>query len=319
MSRPFAAWATESLTRTVLCAVVAAAFGTVPFFVWAPGALVVMLSLVDAPIRAGAAAWLVGALVAAAWATQIDVVPAVLIGAGLVVPSYVVGRLLARGATVSIVFQFATVAVLATLVVIYVLINDPADVWKPVVTEMLQALRQAASTLSNATAGPRLDDERIVAESAARLWGAAGWAYLLVTMVAALLGQYWASGKTGQRTPGSSFSALAAGKTLAGAFVACVLGALLVKSAFCIDALVVFNGVFVLQGLSILHTMLLSSGLSGFALATTYAVGFVTLLLVGVALPVVVLAVESGLFIAGFIDNWFPLRPRILAAGRRRS
>ena len=51
MSRTFAEWLTDSRAKTLLCVFVAAVFTpSVPFALWVPGALLVLLSLVPSAV-----------------------------------------------------------------------------------------------------------------------------------------------------------------------------------------------------------------------------------------------------------------------------
>ena len=316
MSRSVAEWATDSRLKTLACVFAAAWLALImPFAPWLPGALIVMLSLVQSPVGALYALVLAAAALMGLLTPATGPWPAALLAVALLLPQYLIGRLLARGASMSVCFQFTAVAALGMLVVVYVVISDPAGVWRGLLEQWSQSLDRFASMMSNAGSGRRLDEQQQLMEaSAARLWGAVGWLLLLNTMVSALIGQYWARAKGFVAAPGSAFSELTAGRTLAVAFIICAVAAALFTSGFCTDALMVFGGVFVLQGLAVLHSALLALGFGGVSLGLGYAGGFLVFLLVSLSLPALALGVQFLLFASGFVDNWYALRPRIWAS-----
>ena len=315
MTRSFAEWATDSRVKTLACVFASAWLALiVPFAPWLPGALIVLLALVHSPVSSLYALVLAAAALLGLLTPATGVWPAALLAIALLLPQYLVGRLLRRGASMNVCFQFTALAALAMLVVVYLVINDPAGVWRGLLTQWAESLDRFASMMSNAGSGRRVDEQQIMEASAARLWGAVGWLLLLNTMVSALVGQYWARAKGHVAGPGSSFGELSAGRTLAVAFLVCAVCAALFTSGFCTDALMVFGGVFVLQGLSILHSGLLAFGFGGVGLGLGYAGGFLVFLLVSLSLPALALAVQFVLFASGFFDNWYALRPRIWAS-----
>ncbi len=322
MSRSFAEWLTESRAKTLVGVVAAAVFALiVPFASWLPGALVVMLSLVPSGVRPESALVVACATVVALTINPVagivhGTVPwvaSVLLAAALVAPSYLIGRLLARGASPNLAFQSAALAALGMLVVVYVVLADPAGVWRPLLSQIAPALDEFAGMMANAGSGHRLDEQQFVEASAARAWGVVAWLLLLNTMVSVLFGLAWARGK-GYVPPGDrAFSALSAGRTLAMACVVAIVCTVAFASRLGGDALLVFAGVFMLQGLAIMHATLLSLGYGGMSLGVGYAVGFLVFLLLGLAVPALAGSVQGVLVVSGFIDNWWPLRARLAA------
>lgn len=315
MSRSIAEWATDSRLKTLLCVFASVWLGIMlPFASWLPGALIVLLALVESPISSGYALVLAGTALTGLLAPATGLWPALLLAVAVLVPQFLIGRLLARRASLTVCFQFATVAALGMLVVVYVVLTDPPGVWRPLLEQSAKALDRFASMMSNVASGRRLDEQQIVETAAARLWGAVGWLLLLNTMLSALAGHYWARGKGFAPVAGSSFGDLAAGRTLGVTFLVCAACAALFTSGFCVDALTVLGGVFVLQGLSIMHAALIAFGFGGTSLGLGYAVGFVAFLLLNIVVPTLAFAVEGLLFVSGFADNWYPLRPRLRPA-----
>ena len=321
MSRTFAEWLTDSRAKTLLCVFVAAVFTpSVPFALWVPGALLVLLSLVPSAVPPLSGLLLAAAAIVGLTTEAVGPWPALILAACLLLPQYLLGRLLARGASPNLSFQMAAVAALGMLVVIYLVLADPAGVWRPVKEQLMPTLERVADMMDNAGSGHRLDDKQIVEESFARAWGLVAWLLLLNTMVSVLFGVYWARGKGYVPPGGSSFSSLSAGKTLAYASLVAVGCALLFSaSRLPGDALLVFGGVFMLQGLSILHSAMLAMGFGGVSLGLGYAAGFLVFLLAALVVPALSWSVQSLLVVSGLVDNWLPIRDGLRSLVRRGS
>jgi hypothetical protein len=303
-----AEWLTASRARVYLGAVVLSFLAVTPLFVtWLPGALLVLLALrQSAPVSEWAAGLIAAAT--AAWlllSVGAGAVPALLVAAGLIAPPLLVGRLLARGGSLSLAYQFATLAAVAMLIVVHLVLADPPGVWRPFVEQLAGDLDRMATMMSNAGSGwrPRDADLRDAA-SAVVNWGVVAWLLLFNTIVAAAVGLY-AHGRQRKTTLlGPAFRELKAGRTLATAALVLSLLSLTFKWEFAIDSSRLFAGAFLLQGLALLHAARATLGFSGAWLAATYVLLFV---------PVAALFVESALAVFGFLDNWIPLRPRLAA------
>ncbi|MBS0395811.1 MAG: DUF2232 domain-containing protein [Proteobacteria bacterium] len=305
-------WLTASRARVFLGAVVLAFLAVTPLFVWwLPGALLVLLALRHSQ---PASEWTAGAVAAAtaAWlllSVGAGTVPALLVAVGLVVPPLLAGRLLARGGSLSLAFQFATVAAVAMLVVVHVVLADPPGVWRPFVEQLAGDLDRMATMMSNAGSGwrPRDVDFRDAA-SAVVNWGVVAWLLLFNTIVAAAVGLYAYGRQGGEVLLGPAFRELRAGRTLAGAALVTVLLSLTLKWDFAVDTSRLFAGAFLLQGLALLHSARATLGFSPGWIAAAYVLLFV---------PVAAVFVESALAVFGFLDNWVPLRPRLDALAAR--
>ena len=126
-------WLTASRARAYLGAVLLSFLAVTPLFVtWLPGALLVLLALRQStPVSEWSAAFV--AAVTAAWlllSVGAGYVPALLVAAGLIVPPLFAGRLLARGASLTLAYQFATLAAVAMLAVVHIVLADPPGVWR---------------------------------------------------------------------------------------------------------------------------------------------------------------------------------------------
>ena len=177
MKRSFAEWVTDSGWKAAACVFLSAWLALIlPFALWLPGAMVVLVALVASPVSSGYALALAGAALLGLLMPATGLWTAVLLATALLVPQYLIGRMLARGASMTVCFQFAALAALGMLVVVYGVIADPPGVWRPMLEQLAQSLDRFAATMSNASSGHRLDEQQIVDASAAHLWGAVGWA-----------------------------------------------------------------------------------------------------------------------------------------------
>lgn len=323
MSRTFAQWLTDSRTTTLVCVFAAAVLATrVPFALWVPGAVLVLVSLVPSQVTPLSALLVAAAAIVGLTIEAVGPWPALIVATCLLVPQYLLGRVLARGASPNLSFQLTSVAALAILVLIYLVLADPAGVWRSVKEEIMPTLNRVADMMDNAGSGHRLDDSQIVEESFARAWGLVTWLLLLNTMVSVLFGVYWARGKGYEPVGGASFSSLSAGRTLAyGGLLTAACVVVFSSWRLPTDALLVFFGVFMLQGLSILHSAMLAMGFGGVSLGLGYAAGFLVFLLAALAVPALSWLVQCLLVVSGLIDNWLPLRDglRALLVRRRPS
>jgi hypothetical protein len=299
-------WLTASRARVLAGAVLCAVLGQIVFAaIWLPGALVVLLSLRGSQPAADWEAALVAALTLGALLLSIDAGPlaAALAAAVLILPSLLIGRLLARGGSLSLAFQLSLLAALATLGIVHLALPDPASVWQPLVeraTAQLERLVAAISSAGNDLHPSR--DELRAAAAAVIGWGEAAWFVLISTMTAACLGLYAFGRQTGTARLGPEFRALKTGRTLAVVAVAMFVLAVAAHSAFATDVSVLLGGAFMLQGLALLHAAREMLGFGTGWLVATYVLVFV---------PIAALLVESALAAFGFLDNWLPLRARI--------
>ena len=312
--RRLAEWFTATSARAALGAALLAPLALLPLFVaWLPGAFIVLLALRRTQPAADALAALVAGLTLSWFLRGVGAGPlAALLGAAtLVVPPLLVGRLLSRGGSLSLGFQLTVLALLATLIVVHLVLADPPGVWRPFVERLAAELDRVATMMSNVGAGWRPRDTDLLEAAAAIVnWGMVTWLVLVNTMVAAFVGLSWCGLLEKAARLGPAFRELKAGRTLA--LIAAVFAALALAFRWNLptDASRLFLGVFVLQGLALLHAARLVLGFSGAWLGVTYALLFV---------PFMASLVEGALAMCGFLDNWLPLRPRLAAraaAGR---
>ena len=309
----FVDWLTASPVRVLLGAALLAPLGyALIFFMWVPGALIVLLALRAGKPVADWQAALVSVLTLGWWLlTSVGAgpLPAALVALGVIGPPLLVGRLLARGGSLTLAFQFSTLAAVVMLVVVHLVLADPPGVWRPYVERLAGELDRVA-TMMAAPANDKHPSSAELHEAASAVvnWGVVTWLLLVNTVVAAALG-LWAHGRqTGTALLGPAFRSLQAGRTLAGiAFVAMLL-AMTVHWDLASDAQRLFVGALALQGLALMHAAREILGFSGSWLVGTYVLLFV---------PFAALAVQSLLVVVGFLDNWLPLRGRLAALAAR--
>lgn len=306
-----AEWLTTSRARALSGAALLAFLSLLlPFGSWLPGALLVLLAL-----RAGPGPdWLAGVIAGAMlawWLTNAGAgpVPVALVSLALVGPPLLLGRELARGRSLNLAFQLATVGALVLLVVVHAVLADPPGVWRPFLEKIAAELDRVGILVSNVGSGRGPSQSDLIEASAARMWGVVAWVLLLNTMIAGFVGLYCAGLLAKAERLGPAFRDLKAGRSLA--TLAAVVGLISLASGWGwpTDATWVFLGAFVLQGLAILHSACKTLSLGTGWLALVYVLLFI---------PFTTLFVQGALALFGFVDNWFPLRARLAAraAGR---
>lgn len=302
----FVDWFTASRLRVILGAALFATLGYALFLlIWLPGALVVLLALRGNRPLADWQAAVVGAGMLSWWllAAGAGPAPAVLVSLGLIVPPLFVGRVLARGGSLALAFQLATLAALGLLVVVYLVFSDPPGVWQPFVEKMAAELDRVATMMSSADSQWHPTSAELHEAAADYVnWGVASCLLLINTVVAAALGLYAHGRQIGSAELGPAFRELKLGRTLAGATLVVMLVSVVLHWGFLRDTRQVFMGALVLQGLALLHATREILGLSTGWMVASYA-----LLLI----PFTAIFAHPVLVVAGFLDNWLPLRARL--------
>jgi hypothetical protein len=309
----FLDWLTASPLRVLTAAALFASVGYLPLLLtWLPGALIVLLALRGGPKSLDLTASVVAGLTLG-WCELEFVgagpVAAALIAIGLIVPPLLVGRLLARGGTLSLAFQLATLSAVGLLVFVHLVLTDPPGIWQPFVERLAAELDRFATALSRAGSDARLSSSDLHEIASAFVnWGVVAWLLLLNTVVAAAVGLYSQGVQTQSAVLGPAFRSLQAGRTLAAVALLMTVLAMTLHWDFANDVQRLFIGAFVLQGLALVHAAREILGFSGGWVFATYAFLFV---------PLAATLVEAALVVAGFLDNWVPLRARLAAIAAR--
>jgi hypothetical protein len=309
----FVGWVIASRVRVIVAAVLLAILGLLlfPMMVWVPGALVVFLSLRGSQPLADWRAGMISAVIFGwLWLPIAGPVSALLLAAALIVPPLMAGRLMARGGSLTLAFQFATLAAIAVLVVVHLALADPPGVWQPVIEWMSSELDHMATMMSSSGGGWHPTDAELrEAASTFVNWGVVAWLLLFNVIAAAAAGLYLLGCETNTARLGPQFRSLQAGRTLAG--IALVVLVLLVatKWNFASDMSRLLLGVMVLQGLALMHAAREALGLNAGWLVIAYVALFISSQRSAL--------VEEALAVIGFMDNWLPFRARLGAVAAR--
>jgi hypothetical protein len=307
MQQSMAEWLTASRGRALAAAfALAVPAALVPFGAWLAGALIVLVTLRAAPLPDYQVAAVAAVSFSLVWWRVVLVGPvvAILASAVLLLFPLLLGRLLRRSGSLSFTFQVATLAVLAMLALVHVLIADPPSVWRPFVAPAIPEFDRFAALVAGPD-GPK--GEEIAGEFVKWAWSEAGWLVLLNAMISVFVGLYAVGRIANRATLGPAFRELKAGRTLSLLALVAFALALFARSKLASDTLWLFVGAFVLQGLALVHAARLRLKLSAGWLVAAYALMFV---------PTEPPFMQVGLATCGFLDNWFPLRPRFLAQPR---
>ncbi len=296
--RRLAVWLTASRTGAVSGTIVAAMLGRLPFLSWLPGAAISFLALSpSSPIPDWSALVLADAVFAEwLWVHGAGLVGALLVSLALLLPALLLARLLRRTQSLTLCFQMAALAALGFLIVVHLVLADPPGVWRPVIEALAAELDRMGAVVSNVGSGRMPQDINVIVYF---LWGVVAWMLLLHAMVGVILGLYLRGRLEGKALLGPAFRQLKAGRTLA--VFAVVSTVLLVALPWtqAADGTLLLAGVFVLQGLAVVHSARVAYAANTGWLVAMYALLF---------LPPTTLLVMGGLSILGFLDNWVSFR-----------
>lgn len=296
MSGTLARWILQSQGRA---AIAAAALSLLVFLTggvftaWVPGAVLSLLVL------SGHRQWLPACTIAAALpvvaviGNQAGIPAGVGVAAMFLLPALGLAAWLRKTNSLSYTAQVAAIAGIAMVLLAHRVIDDSAAFWQPVIAEMQRVLQQSGSDSEVA---------KEFAEAYGRVaWGVVTWLVMLHALVSVFVGVHLLGRARGSHELGPRFRALRLGRVLA------VLAAVaLVMATFRVaresdDVLSVLVGVFMLQGLAILHAARQAFGLGGWALVVVY---------VGLFLPPFTAVVSLFVVLAGWLDNWLDFRAR---------
>ncbi|HEY6643409.1 hypothetical protein [Povalibacter sp.] len=298
MHHAIAAWLTERPWRAAIAAAICGTFSLqmlMPFMVLA-GAIPVLVALksdarqalVVAATAAAAAIWIVVSLAPeASWLI-----------AGVLVLTFgpvLLALLLRRAGSLNLCFQVAVAAVAAVVVVVHLVLPDPASVWVELLKRVIESMESAGLTLAG-------DTDAMIAIWSRTMWGALA-ALTLATLLGSLfLGCWWQTLLDSPGKFGEEYRRLRLGLVLGLAVTVLFAAAFVSKSALIASLAWVAFSALSFQGLAAAHRGKASGRLNRGWLAAIYV-----LLIVPLSMSITVLV----LAIWGFADNW--LRPRTQA------
>lgn len=203
------------------------------------------------------------------------------------------GELLRRSGSLTLVFQLTVLASVAVLCAIYALMPSPASIWE-------QLLRQAFDALAQAGVGM---DESLIAPLARTLWGAV-IAVLAFSSLGSVFLARWCQGLLHEPGAfGREFQQLRTGVALGTILVAATIASFATNAALLDSVAWVAIMALALQGLATAHRAKAEGHLQRSWLVAIYVLLIVPL---SMFVTVVVLAVW------GLVDRWWRTRPSAL-------
>jgi len=268
--------------------------GSAQFTAWVPAGYVAFLVLARRDRWALAAAALIALPVFAG--LSVEGQPGLALGTAcaLVLPGLAGAVILRRSGSFNLAVQVLVLAGVLLPVAAYLLLADPGAIFRPLFEELGRVMREHGWAGADQIEG-----------YSAQGWGMVGMilsANAIVGLIAAL---YWQSKVSGQPEAGPRFRELRLGKVLS-----LLLGVITIASFFSNSALATsmaypLIGGLVLQAFAILHWLRSAWPFGAAWLIFAYASLF---------MPLMILLWTC----VGFIDNWWPLRERILQLKQRR-
>lgn len=247
------------------------------------------LGLAMAAIGAFSATWVVLSLSQAAQWVIAGIV-------GLFFSPVLLGVLLKRTGSLNLCFQVAVLVGAAGLVVVHLVLPDPAAVWHELLRKVLDSMAAAGLKVEGNT-------DALIEVWARTMWGALAALTLALVLGSLFLGCWWQSLVASPGRFGTEYRQLRLGRVLGLCVTVLFVSAFFVDSALLASlAWVAFAGLS-FQGLAAAHRSKARGQINRGWLAAIYV-----LLIVPLSMSITVLA----LAIWGFADNW--LRPRSLAA-----
>jgi hypothetical protein len=247
------------------------------------------LGLAMAAIGAFSATWVVLSLSQAAQWVLAGIV-------GLFFSPVLLGVLLKRTGSLNLCFQVAVLAASAGLVVVHLLLPDPAGVWHELLRKVLDSMAAAGIKVEG-------DTGALIEIWARTMWGALAALTLALVLGSLFLGCWWQSLVAAPGRFGAEYRQLRLGRVLGLCITVLFATAFFVESALLASLAWVAFAALSFQGLAAAHSSKARGQLNRGWLAAIYV-----LLIVPLSTSVTVLA----LAIWGFADNW--LRPRPLRA-----
>lgn len=299
MHRAIAEWLTARPWRAAVASAFCGALSPqmlMPFMVLA-GAIPVLtvlrsnagLGLAMAAIGAFSATWVVLSLAQAAQWVLVGIV-------GLFFSPALLGVLLKRTGSLNLCFQVAVLFAAAALVVVHLLLPDPAAVWDELLRKVLDSM---------AAAGLKVEGniDALIEIWARTMWGALAALTLGVVLGSLFLGCWWQSLAAAPGRFGAEYRQLRLGRVLGLCVTALFAAAFFVDSALLASLAWVAFAALSFQGLAAAHRSKARGQINRGWLAAIYV-----LLIVPLSMSLTVLA----LAIWGFADNW--RRPRTAGA-----
>ncbi|HEY5810136.1 MAG TPA: hypothetical protein VIT67_19340, partial [Povalibacter sp.] len=206
--------------------------------------------------------------------------------------------LLKRTGSLNLCFQLAVASVAGAVVVIYLVLPDPAAVWVDLLKRVVQTMDEAGLHFTGDTAG-------MITLWARTMWGALAALMLGTALGSLFLGCWWQTLLDSPGRFGAEYRGLRLGAVLGLAVTGLFIAAFLTDSALIASLAWVAFAALSFQGLAAAHRSKAGGRLNRGWLAAIYVLLIVPL---SMSITVVVLAIW------GFADNW--LRPSVPQGAR---
>ena len=205
------------------------------------------------------------------------------------------GLLLRRSGSLNLCYQLTVAVAAGAVVLIHVVLPDPAGVWEGLVRQVLGSMQQ--------TGFPIEDMETVVRVWAASMWGALADMVMVPVLGALFLGSWWHTLLESPGSFGTEYRRLHLGRALGVVMTGLIAAAFMVDSALIASLSWVAFAALAFQGLAAAHRSKAGGGLTRGWLTAIYV-----LLIVPLSMSVTMVALAMW----GLVDNW--LRPRTQAA-----
>lgn len=263
--------------------------GLTPFAI-AAGAVPVFIALrTDGRQAVGVAAAGVAAVLTSLILSGQNIWLAICFAVGIFAVPLSLGLVLKRSGSLPLVFQLSVLAAFAVLAGIYGVLDRPAAVWEQLLNEAAQALQQAGLEI----------DSNLMSTLARSMWGTYLALWLLSTLCAVFLADWWQALLVAPGRFGVEFRELRLGKALGLVSIATVLAAFFVERDF-VDSLAwLAVTALAFQGLAAAHRQKASGRMKRSWLVAIY---------VFLIMPFFSFIAVSVLAGWGLADNWRRLR-----------
>jgi hypothetical protein len=210
-------------------------------------------------------------------------------------PPLALGLLLLRSGSLALCLQVAVLAGVVMIVLLHVMLGDPARFWAPFVRDLAEEMQRRGLPMD-------LEEDGLVETLARTLWGWVTVLTVLLAMCALFLARWWQTLPQQAGRFGAEFRELRLGVVLGAAAAVAIVASLLGTSPLVDDLARLFLGALMIVGLAAAHRFKATGRLSTGWLWLIYV-------LLVLAAPITV-AVLAGW---GFVDNW--LRSQRAAQG----
>jgi len=192
--------------------------------------------------------------------------------------------------SLTLTLQALIVLGLIGLVAFVLLADDPVVFWERVLTDFAAQMQEM---------GVELNAPEVLVELAPIMTGLAGVSVITSSMLALVIGAWWAGGNGGPAFR-DMFVNIRLGYVLGALALIAGVAALLLPGQLASNALLLLGIGFVIQGLSVVHWLVSARGMPGIVLIPVYLPIFM-----GASITVMMLFLLAT---AGFVDNWYGLR-----------